>query len=209
MFLRAFLKKKGAVSLRQETVKTDADAEVYQGLSRFRDLKPSLFAKDEELVSRARKWIRRELQAFDFLNTGGIGEEGNSRRTNNAEFVLEYIVSILKTLDIKGSRGQAEDMLQEFLGRGNSRLFLHELQAWLRSPFESLQDWDRNVQYKQTLKPFTGLKQGKTENPVPATLSSNPNPLIRTSTQRQVDRYVPCYSQYNQRHGRPDKSEAG
>lgn len=74
-----------------------------------------------------------------------------TRRANNAEFLLEYIIAILKTVDIKGSGGQAEDMLQEFLGRDNTRLFLHELKAWLRSPYTSLEDWDRNVQYNDAL----------------------------------------------------------
>ena len=118
-------------------------------LSRFRDLTPQLFSQDEGLVSRARKWIRRELQIFKFLNSEDTEAEGVTRRANNAEFLLEYIVAILKTVDIKGSGGQAEDMLQEFLGRENTRLFLHELRAWLRSPYVSLEDWDRHVQYNE------------------------------------------------------------
>ncbi|KAI9846542.1 MAG: hypothetical protein M1830_007448, partial [Pleopsidium flavum] len=71
-------------------------------LSKFRDLTPSLFTHDTELISRARTWIRRELQVFSFL-------------TNNAEFLLEYIIAILKTVDIQGSGGQAEEMLRDFL----------------------------------------------------------------------------------------------
>lgn len=118
-------------------------------LSRFRDLTPQLFGRDEELVSRARKWIRRELQVFEFLNPDDSEAEGVTRRASNAEFLLEYIVAVLKTVDIKGSGGQAEDMLQEFLGRDNTRLFLHELRAWLRSPYTSLEDWDRHVQYSE------------------------------------------------------------
>ncbi|KAL1968204.1 hypothetical protein VTN77DRAFT_2039 [Rasamsonia byssochlamydoides] len=135
-------------------------------LSQYRELTPQLFNRDEELVSRARKWIRRELQVFEFLNPDG-GEDGSrertvergrpgeqrlaSRRANNAEFLLEYIIAILRTVDIKGSAGQAEDLLQEFIGRANARLFLHELQSWLRSPYTSLQDWDRHVQYEDTV----------------------------------------------------------
>lgn len=118
-------------------------------ISRFRDLTPQVFSRDTELISRARKWIRRELQVFEFLSLDGTEEEGISRRANNAEFLLEYIIAILKTVDIKGSSGQAEDMLQEFLGRDNTRLFLHELRAWLRSPYVALEDWDRNVQYAE------------------------------------------------------------
>lgn len=116
-------------------------------LSRFKDLTQQMFLRDEELLSRARKWIRRELQVFEFLSPDGAQEEGIRRRANNAEFLLEYIIAILKTVDVKGSGGQAEEMLQEFLGRDNTRLFLHELRAWLRSPYTSLEDWDRHVQY--------------------------------------------------------------
>ena len=68
------------------------------------------------------------------------------RASANAEFLLEYIVAILKTVDIKGSRGQAQEMLVGFLGE-KSALFLHELNSWLRSPFEELAVWDRNVRY--------------------------------------------------------------
>lgn len=115
-----------------------------------------MFAHNADLVSKARKWIRRELQVFGFLNPAPdnyeAGEAANAtRRAKNAEFLLEYIVAILKTVDIKGSGGQAEDMLQEFLGRENTRLFLHELRGWLRSPYLSLEAWDRNVQYNEVV----------------------------------------------------------
>jgi hypothetical protein len=51
--------------------------------------------------------MRRELQVFEFLNPERSNETGD-RRANNAEFLLEYIVAILKTVDIQGSGGQAE-----------------------------------------------------------------------------------------------------
>ncbi|PWY87979.1 RING finger domain protein [Aspergillus sclerotioniger CBS 115572] len=128
-------------------------------LSQYRELTPERFNREEELVSRARKWIRRELKVFEFLNpeteepaSGRVARAGpqrlENRRGNNAEFLLEYIIAILRTVDIKGSAGQAEELLRDFIGRGNARLFLHELQAWLRSPYSSLEDWDRNVQYE-------------------------------------------------------------
>lgn len=119
-------------------------------LSRFRDLTPQLFSSDAELISRARKWIRRELQVFEFLSLNAPDSSNTTRRANNAEFLLEYIIAILKTVDTQGSSGQAEEMLQEFLGRENTRLFLHELRAWLRSPYTSLDDWDRAVQYAES-----------------------------------------------------------
>ncbi|KUL84601.1 hypothetical protein ZTR_08728 [Talaromyces verruculosus] len=132
-------------------------------LSQYRELTPQLFNRDENLVSRARKWIRRELQVFEFLNPDGTEAEEQpagrprpgeqrlqNRRANNAEFLLEYVIAILRTVDIKGSAGQAEELLQEFIGRANARLFLHELNSWLRSPYNSLQEWDRHVQYHDT-----------------------------------------------------------
>lgn len=127
-------------------------------LSRFRDLTPQLFSSDVELISRARKWIRRELQVFEFLSgdAAGSSNPNTTRRANNAEFLLEYIIAILKTVDTQGSGGQAEEMLQEFLGRENTRLFLHELRTWLRSPYMSLEDWDRAVQYAEPGKRLSG-----------------------------------------------------
>lgn len=73
-----------------------------------------------------------------------------------------YIVAILKTVDIKGSSGKAEDMLSAYLGEDNARVFLHELTAWLRSPYTSVEDWDRHVQYRQPLPGFGEL--GKSAN---------------------------------------------
>lgn len=131
-------------------------------MSQYRELTPALFCADPELVSRARMWIRRELQVFSFLavdedtavSRPAGSDSGNNmalrRAANNAEFLLEYIIAVLKSVDIMGSRGQAEDMISDFLGRENTRLFLHELRAWLRSPYTRLQDWDRAVQYDET-----------------------------------------------------------
>jgi hypothetical protein len=58
---------------------------------------------------------------------------------------------MLKKLDIRDSEGRAEDLLSEFLGRDHARLFLHELNAWLRSPYERVEEWDRRVQYEEPL----------------------------------------------------------
>ncbi|KAI0397538.1 hypothetical protein F5Y17DRAFT_347531 [Xylariaceae sp. FL0594] len=137
-------------------------------LSRHRDITPATFESEPELVSRARAWLRRELQVFEFLRCSSPtpaptpsttnGEGGDAvtrrrrRRQDNAEFLLEYIVAILKTVDIKGSQGAAEDMLAEFLGRDNARLLLHELRAYLRSPW-SMEVWDRKVQYPTSPPP--------------------------------------------------------
>lgn len=118
--------------------------------SGYRDLTPQMIARDSELQSRARTWIRRELRVFSFLYTDpSIPAAHAATTSNNAEFLLSYVVSILKKVDIKASNGHAEDLLIEFLGREHSKLFLHELQSWLRSPYTKLQDWDGEVQYAE------------------------------------------------------------
>lgn len=110
-------------------------------LSQYRDFTAQEFAASEELQRRARMFLRRELQVFSFLNTAA-GPRGGNR-----EFLLEYIVAILRTNELKGASGHAEDMLTDYLGRGNAKLLLHELEAWLRSPYTALRDWDGHVQY--------------------------------------------------------------
>lgn len=192
-----------AAILRRRQVYTRKSYSLHVGtnrLSRFRDLCPQLFNQDEELIRRARKWIRRELQVFAFLGIDGQEEEGIARRTNNAEFLLEYIIAILKTVDIKGSGGQAEDMLQEFLGRENTQLFLHELRAWLRSPYTSLEDWDRHVQYAEAPARNTEFRKGRPGEPLQfpndrlQTASSSSSSRLACSTrveQRRYDRFTP------------------
>lgn len=168
-------------------------------LSRFRELTQQLFTSSPELISRARKWIRRELQVFEFLSSSST-ISSSDRRANNAEFLLEYIIAILKTVDIQGSGGQAEDMIQDFLGRDNTRLFLHELRAWLRSPFTDLGDWDRNVQYDEsTVGKETGdMDADRRER------GDHERPRHR----READRYRPRagrrYSPYDRRQTRSD-----
>lgn len=167
-------------------------------LSRFRNLTPQLFIEDQELVSRARKWIRRELEVFDFLKTDAEADHTVSRRANNAEFLLEYIVAILKTVDIKGSGGQAEDMLQEFLGRDNTRLFLHELRAWLRSPYSSLEDWDRHVQYDEATASGGSIDKPLADTSEQDMRQRSPPSFLNTAERRRryrkdlgMDRYAP------------------
>lgn len=122
--------------------------------SAYQDLTPTRIASTPALVSRARAWIRRELEVFTHLDGAGSGSSSSAepaepslRNISNAFFLLEYIVAMLKTVDIRGSDGQAQDMLADFLGRQNARLFLHELQSFLRSPYETPDAWDRHVQY--------------------------------------------------------------
>lgn len=91
---------------------------------------------------------------FTFLHTDPAGSSSDVATTSsNAEFLLSYIVSILKMVDLKASNGHAENLLAEYLGRENSKLFLHELNNWLRSPYTKVEVWDREVQYQEDMEP--------------------------------------------------------
>lgn len=123
-------------------------------ISRYRNVTPAIFRSDATLTPRAKRWIRRELRALDpfeqYTNSrDSVNAVSRSTEFRNNEFLLEYIVAILRNIDLKGSAGQAEVLLREHLGSANSRLFLHELENWLRSPFERLRDWDDYVQYAE------------------------------------------------------------
>lgn len=119
-------------------------------ISRYQNITPASFISNPALISRAKTWIRRELSVFDFLNPCSPTYGRSDRRASNAEFLLEYVVSILKSIDLRGSAAQAEALLHDFLGKENARLFLHELEAFLRSPFQRVEEWDRHVQYAES-----------------------------------------------------------
>lgn len=143
-------------------------------ISGYRDFTPQTFTQSPDLQARARKWIRRELRVFEYLYPASTTSASTTispssdrpipakpdRRANNAEFLLEYIIAILKTVDIQGPTGQTIEMLKEFLGRGHATLFLHELRQWLRSPYAKVEEWDGNVQYAVSGKEMAGYKEG-------------------------------------------------
>ena len=115
--------------------------------SGYCNVTPEKIRGDLRLIQKAQKWIRRELRTFDFIDPASSSFGSVDRRATNAEYLLEYILAIIKTIDMKGSAGQAQLLLKDYLGDGNARLFLHELESWLRSPFDDLKDWDAAVQY--------------------------------------------------------------
>lgn len=108
-------------------------------ISQYQTFTPASFAASSALQTRARIFLRRELRVFAFLGRRPAGA--------NREFLVEYLVAVLKSNDPKGADGHAEELVKEFLGREDARLLLHELDAWLRSPYERLEVWDAHVQY--------------------------------------------------------------
>ena len=123
-------------------------------ISQYRDFTPQDFTASGDLQSRARMFLRRELKVFTFLN------QASAPRGGNREFLIEYIVAILKTNELKDASGHSEDLLADYLERNHARLLLHELEAWLRSPYTSLGPWDRHVQYASDGQSTMGKRLG-------------------------------------------------
>ncbi|KAK1069268.1 hypothetical protein LTR12_001120 [Friedmanniomyces endolithicus] len=121
-------------------------------ISQYHDFTSEAFAASADLQSQARAFLRRELKVFSFLDATRTRRGGNTR-----EFLVEYIIAVLKVNEIKGAGGHAEDLVAEFLGMENARMLLHELEAWLRSPFGRLEAWDEQMQYRNA---STDEKQG-------------------------------------------------
>lgn len=109
--------------------------------SGYQEITPASFSASLDLQSRCRAFLRRELQVFAFL------DQGPSPRGGSRAYSIEYIVAILKTNDPKDANGHAVDLIADFLGRENAALLLHELMAWLRSPYARIDEWDAQVQY--------------------------------------------------------------
>jgi hypothetical protein len=118
-------------------------------LSGFRSVTPTEFARSDAQQSRARNWLRRELRVFDHLqkaDSSGPSHRWHAGQIRNVEFLLEYIVQVLKVHAAKD--GAPEVILKDYFG-DDTPLFLHELNSWLRSPFTSLEDWDRFVYHQR------------------------------------------------------------
>jgi hypothetical protein len=120
-------------------------------ISQYQTFTPASFAASSTLQTRARIFLRRELRVFEFLDRRPAGA--------NREFLIEYIVAVLKSNDPKGADSHAEELVKEFLGREDARLLLHELDAWLRSPYERLEAWDSHVQYARVREQAGGSRK--------------------------------------------------
>lgn len=113
----------------------------------YRPLTPSTLDSATHL-SRARAFIRRELLVLDALDPSLPHPEGlrPASPQRSRAFRLEYITAVLKTAGLQGASGAGEELLRRYLGP-YTRLFLHELKSFLRSPYGRVEEWDRAVRY--------------------------------------------------------------
>ncbi|KAK9375550.1 uncharacterized protein V1513DRAFT_442343 [Lipomyces chichibuensis] len=130
--------------------------------TRFKDFGPGRkFTMD--LRMRARSFIRRELAIFPVLlssdpynfsndssNCADAESKGVLATSKEVEFLTLYITSILQLIDVQTAKGArvALNILSDYLGTTNADIFLHELCSFLRSPYKTVAEYDRTVQYK-------------------------------------------------------------
>jgi len=69
----------------------------------------------------------------------------------NREWLVDYILAIVKTINLRSAEGAAEDLIAEFLGKEFASVFVHELHAYLRSPFMRIRDYDGWAQYEMDI----------------------------------------------------------
>lgn len=132
-------------------------------LSGFRDFTLADYRADERLRSRASMFLRRELKCIGDLHpqctaaghdsadrsdvsaSAGKGSDSRSRESAR-QFIAD---GVLTRLDIQ-SEG-ALRLVGDLLGHHAATL-LHELRTFLRSPYDSLEEYDRSplIQYGVT-----------------------------------------------------------
>ncbi|GAA5976830.1 hypothetical protein JCM10908_005644 [Rhodotorula pacifica] len=96
----------------------------------FKPFSPQTFANNAELKAKVIKFIRRELQVFPAVDVA---------------FLTTYLVSIASQLDLRSP--SAIRLISDFLSEQDAQHLVHEISTFARSPFASLEGYDRFVQY--------------------------------------------------------------
>ncbi|KAJ8101743.1 hypothetical protein POJ06DRAFT_70045 [Lipomyces tetrasporus] len=135
-----------------------------------------------QMGMRARSFIRRELSIFpvllssdpySFNNDSSNGSDhpqthGVLATSREIEFLTVYISSMLQLIDVQTAKGArtALNILSDYLGSTNASIFLHELYSFLSSPYKSVAEYDRIVQYKVVDSCRKGKREGEYGRPL-------------------------------------------
>ncbi|KAI5479073.1 RING finger domain protein [Pseudohyphozyma bogoriensis] len=97
--------------------------------TRFKPVNAHSFATNPDLKNRCIKFIRRELQCFPNVDVS---------------FLTTYLMSIASQLDLRSL--SAIRLISDFLTEEQAAHLVHEICTFARSPFTSLEAFDRVVQ---------------------------------------------------------------
>ncbi|KAK4053494.1 hypothetical protein OIV83_001661 [Microbotryomycetes sp. JL201] len=96
----------------------------------FKPFTPQQFANNPDLKARVIKFVRRELQVFPNVDV---------------TFLTTYFGSICSQLDLRSSA--AVRLLSDFIPPDDAEHLAHEIVMFARSPFQTLEGFDRMIQY--------------------------------------------------------------
>ncbi|GAA5877681.1 hypothetical protein JCM16303_000203 [Sporobolomyces ruberrimus] len=96
----------------------------------FKPFSPQVFNLNQELKAKVIKFIRRELQVFPAVDVS---------------FLTTYLISIASQLDLRSPA--ALRLVSDFLSDSDAQHLVHEVVTFARSPFSSLEGYDRFIQY--------------------------------------------------------------
>ncbi|KAM0751621.1 hypothetical protein T439DRAFT_214668 [Meredithblackwellia eburnea MCA 4105] len=96
----------------------------------FKPFTPEQISKNPNLKARLVKFIRRELQVFPHVDIA---------------FLTTYLLSIAEQLDLRSA--SAIRLIADFLSETDAEHLVHEIVTFIRSPFNTLDGYDRMIQY--------------------------------------------------------------
>ncbi|GAA5991348.1 hypothetical protein JCM5350_006992 [Sporobolomyces pararoseus] len=96
----------------------------------FKPFSPQTFSLNSDLKAKVIKFIRRELQVFPAVDIS---------------FLTTYLISIASQLDLRSPA--ALRLVSDFLSESDAQHLVHEIVTFARSPFTSLEGYDRFIQY--------------------------------------------------------------
>ena len=136
--------------------------------SGHREVTPHVFRNDPALQSRAKAFLRRELRVFSYMSTNSLPQSRDTPArvpTDDPEIVrqvetnVDWLIRVLKIVDLKDSSGAMVHHVESLLDDLNfgdqellASLFIHELRAFLMSPYTRLGEWDASVQYDRPMQ---------------------------------------------------------
>ncbi|QSZ28803.1 hypothetical protein DSL72_003308 [Monilinia vaccinii-corymbosi] len=116
-------------------------------------LTPQIFAESFEAQSKARLFARRELEAILGIDVNNKGTFKPSIVAEILNPILDTITDMLKHMDFEKDRVVMIQFLDDYVGGGHTIVFLNELIAWMESPYDTLEQWDRNAEYIDLSRP--------------------------------------------------------
>ncbi|KAB8293467.1 hypothetical protein EYC80_007777 [Monilinia laxa] len=108
---------------------------------------PYYFATSFEAQNKALQFAERDLKAIALINPNNRGLYTALNIARFSKPILDLILKMFKEMDLREEFDQMVRILYDYLGRYCTYSFLEELRVWMESPYDELEQWDRNAKY--------------------------------------------------------------